>query len=93
MKLTQYSSNLTKHAAKRKKERGFTDQAIEMLLENCKEKKQKGGCSVIHFNKKGKKIASKLGIDSRMFLIINLKNHKILTICHGYDHHRFKNYN
>ena len=92
MNLSQYSNNLTKHAKKRKEDRGFSDKAIEILLENCKEKKQKGGCSVIHFNKKGKKIASKLGIDQRMFLVISLKDHKILTICHGFSHHRFKNY-
>jgi|TARA_Y100000385_G_scaffold246296_1_gene265547 hypothetical protein len=93
MNLTQYSNNLTKHALQRKKERGFTDKSIELLLENCKEKKQKGGCSVIHFNKKGKKIANRLGVDPRMFIIFSLKNHSILTICHGYQNHRFKNYN
>jgi len=75
------------------KERGFNNDAVGLLLKNCKEKKQKGGCSVLHFNKDGKKIASKLGIDSRMFVIFNLKKHKILTICHGYNNHRFKNYN
>ena len=93
MNLSQYSSNLTKHALKRKSERGFSNKAIELLLKNCKEKKQKGGSSIIHFNKNGKKIANQHGIDPRMFLVFNLKNHRILTICHGYDNYRFKNYN
>ena len=74
MNLSQYSENLSNHAIKRKNERGISNRAIELLLENCKERKQKGGSSVIHFNKKGKK-------------------HKILTVCHGHNNFRFKNYN
>ena len=93
MNLSQYSENLSNHAIKRKNERGISNRAIELLLENCKGRKQKGGSSLIHFNKKGKKIASKLGINPRIFLIFNLKKHKILTVCHGYDNFRFKNYN
>ena len=91
--LSQYSKNLTYHARKRIQQRGFKQEDIDLLMDsnNHKEKRQKGGGVILYFSKSGKKIASKLGIDPRMYIVFNLNSKQIITVCHGYPHHRLKN--
>ena len=91
--LDQYSKNLTYHARKRLQQRGFKQEDIDLLMDshNHKAKRQKGGGVILHFTKAGKKIASKLGIDPRMYIVFNLNSKQIITVCHGYPHHRLKN--
>ena len=92
--LSQFSKNLTYHARKRVQQRGFKQADIDLLMDssNHKEKRQKGGGVILYFTKAGKKIASKLGIDPRMYIVFNLNSKQIITVCHGYPHHRLKNY-
>ena len=92
--LSKYSKNLTNHARKRLHQRGFKQDDIDLLMvsRNHKEKRQKGGGIILYFTKAGKKIASKLGIDPNMYIVFNLNSKQIITMCHRYLHHRFRNY-
>ena len=92
--LSKYSKNLTNHARKRLRQRGFKQDDIDLLMDSHhhKEKRQKGGGVILHFTKAGKKIASKFGIDPDMYIVFNLNSKQIVTVCHGYPHHRFRNY-
>ena len=91
--LDKYSKNLTYHARKRLQQRGFKQEDIDLLMDsrNHKAKRQKGGSVILYFTKAGKKIAGKLGIDPRMYIVFNLNSKQIITVCHGYPHHRLKN--
>tara|TARA_B100000929_G_scaffold230573_1_gene187003 strand:+ start:880 stop:1167 length:288 start_codon:yes stop_codon:yes gene_type:complete len=92
--LSQYTRSYRPHAKKRMQQRGFKQEDVDLLMDNRnhKEKRHKGGDLLLHFNKEGKKIASKFGTDPRMVIVFSLILNKIRTVMHGYPHHRLKNY-
>ena len=92
--LSQYTRSYRPHARIQMQKRGFKQKDVDLLMDNRnhKEIRHKGGDLLLHFNKEGKKNASKLGTNPRMVIVFSLILKKIRTVMHGFPNHRLKKY-
>ena len=80
----------SRHAEVRQQQRHITDSDLDLLMNYCVKKRQRGGCAIIYLSKKGKQIAIKRDIKPNICGIINLTENVLITV--QYRFKRIRNY-
>ena len=80
----------SRHAEIRQQQRHITDDALDLLFKHGVTKRQRGGCAVIYFDKKGKKIAREMDIKPNICGVVNLVDDVLITV--EYRYKRIKTY-